>query len=238
MMKKEAIILAGGIGSRLKEVTGEKPKCLALVNEKPFINYLIKFLENFEYEKIIISVGYQTETIQSHINSLNSKVEIVYSKEDSPLGTGGALKKALSLCSNEQVLVLNGDSFFEIDLNEFSFYHDYCGADFTLALKDVPESGRYGTIEISPEGNVLRFKEKNSSNESGLINAGIYLVRKNFYLEQCPKQETFSLEKDIVEALYSRFNFRGWMGRGYFIDIGIPEDYKKANDDFKRFANK
>jgi D-glycero-alpha-D-manno-heptose 1-phosphate guanylyltransferase len=239
----EAIILAGGFGTRLQTVVSDVPKPMAPVNGEPFLNYQLNYLKHYGIKKVIFSVGYLHETITSYYKNHFNGLDIEYSIEDNPLGTGGGIRKAITLCKSNSVLVLNGDSFFEIDLHAFSNHHYTFKSDFTLALRKVDNSARYGTIELSVSGGgrgqkIISFKEKNGEEKPGLINAGIYALNTELYLKKTKADINFSIEKDFFEAKLNELDIYGLEFNGYFIDIGIPEDYSKAQNEFKEFKYK
>ena len=234
MAKKEAIILAGGFGTRLQSVVPDLPKPMAPVAGKPFLEYLLLFLKNYGFNRVVISTGYMSEKISSYFGNSYEGMKIIYVKEENALGTGGALKLALQHCEEQHVLVMNGDSFFDINLAEFQLFHLHYQPMFTLATRSVENAGRYGTLEIE-EDEICAFREKTGEEKPGNINAGIYYVDNYFFLENSPEAETFSLEKDFFEKNVDNFGFFAYPGEGYFIDIGIPEDYQRAQDEFKEF---
>ncbi len=229
-MLKEAIILAGGFGTRLKEVVSEVPKPMAPVNGIPFLDYLIRYLKHYGIEKIILSVGHQSEKIISHYGD-----DFTYSIEKEPLGTGGGIRLALEKCKNTNVLVLNGDSFFDIDLHAFYNKHNDAISDCSLALRMVDDAARYGTLQLGELDVITQFKEKTNINKPGLINAGIYLLDRQVFLDETPEKKNFSIEKDFFEKKLQEINLYGFTFKGYFIDIGIPTDYQRAQNDFKEF---
>ncbi|HXB41133.1 MAG TPA: nucleotidyltransferase family protein [Bacteroidia bacterium] len=229
-MLKEAIILAGGFGTRLKEVVADVPKPMALVNGKPFLDYLVKYLQHYGVEKIILSVGHLSEKITEHYGN-----KFIYSIEKEPLGTGGGIAEAMEKCKTEEILVLNGDSFFDIDLKAFYNKHQEALSDSSLALRKTDNAGRYGTIELGEFDQIKSFKEKNGKEKPGIINAGIYILNRAVYMEENIGKKTFSIEKDFFEKKVHQLKLYGFTFNGYFIDIGIPEDYKKAQHDFKEF---
>lgn len=234
MGRKEAIILAGGLGTRLQSEVKDLPKPMAPVAGKPFLEYLLAYLKRFGFTRVVISTGYLSEKITTYFGSSYEGMKLLYAKEEKPLGTGGALKFALSLCEEQHVLVLNGDSFFDLDLLEFQLFHLHYSPMFSLAVRKVENAARYGTIEVE-EDEIRAFKEKTGDEQPGIINAGIYYVDNYFFLENCPEQETFSLEKDFFEKNVQNFGFAAYLSEGYFIDIGIPEDYQRAQNEFKEF---
>ncbi len=235
-MESEVIILAGGLGTRLQNLLPGIPKPMVPVNDRPFLSYLLGYLKKFNPTRIILSVGYRHEQIADYFGNQFSGIDLVYSVEETPLGTGGAIKKSLQLCNSEDVFILNGDTFFEIDLEYMAHQHLNNQSDITIAVKEMHDFDRYGTVAIA--GNrIVQFVEKRFV-AKGLINAGTYLLKKQRFLEiEWP--EKFSFEKDFLESQVGKLNFAPCLADGFFIDIGIPEDYQKAQDDFKTlFATK
>lgn len=159
-MIKEAIILAGGLGTRLRSVVSDLPKCMAPVNGIPFINFVITYLKNEGVDRIILSLGYKSEIVIGHVEKAftGTGLEIVYVIEESPLGTGGAIKLACSKVKGTNVLILNGDTLFNIDLEQFSEFHRENEADFTVALKEMRQFSRYGTVEIDNSSAITNRK--------------------------------------------------------------------------------
>lgn len=228
----EAIILAGGLGTRLRSVVKEVPKCMAPVCEQPFLHYQLQYLSQFkEIDRVILSVGYLREVIFDWIEGQKLPFEIAYAIEETPLGTGGGIKLALQQLKGKEAIILNGDTFFDVNLSELK----NCGMAntqaITLALKEMTHFDRYGTVALTEEEIIEKFNEKQPC-EKGLINGGIYYIDLNkISLDEFPDKGSF--EKEVLETNVSRRNLRGYISDGYFIDIGIPEDYQKANVDFK-----
>ncbi len=229
-MITEAIILAGGLGTRLKSVVENVPKCLAPVNEIPFIEYVLQYGHSQGIQRFIISVGYKKELIQFYIASQEYPFDIVFCEEDDPLGTGGAIKKSLALTQTDQILILNGDTFFEYNLKELAMIHEFEFADCTLCLKQLSNFDRYGAVEFL-HGDIIGFKEKQFTTK-GYINAGVYALEK-FHFHDLIFPSTFSFEKDYLEKYVIKLSFQGSIQNAYFIDIGIPEDYAQAQIDLK-----
>lgn len=229
-MIREAIILAGGLGTRLRSSVPDLPKCMAAVGGKPFISYVIKYFQERGIDRFIFSLGYKHEVIQDFLEQNFSQLNYCCSIEEEPLGTGGAIRKACSLSITYQVLILNGDTLFEIDLEEVSGFHEQAEADCTLSLKPMRNSDRYGVVEIDGDRKIISFKEKKWYAES-LINGGVYLLNKMAFInESLPGK--FSFEKDYLEKFYVDRNMKGIVQDNYFIDIGMPEDFEKAQLDF------
>lgn len=236
-MVKEALILAGGLGTRLQSIVSDVPKPMAQVAGKPFVEYILLYLKEFGVERVVFSIGYKAETFKKYFGKKYQGIEIEYVIEKEPLGTGGALKFALEHCICNDVLVLNGDTFFNIELDDLWIFHQLHKADFTMALREVENASRYGTVQLNDLGKISAFVEKQVKEEKGVINAGIYILKKSIF-NSYKLPEKFSLEKDFLEMYLSELNLFGCICEGYFIDIGIPEDYKKAQNDFKTFGDR
>jgi D-glycero-alpha-D-manno-heptose 1-phosphate guanylyltransferase len=219
----EAIVLAGGLGTRLQSVVPDLPKPMAQMNEKPFLAYLLEYLVKQGVKKVILCVGYKKEVIQAYFQASYNGVEICYSVEERALGTGGAIKQALPLTQGKKVFVFNGDTFFDIELS--SFAHAMQEKRIAIALKPMENFERYGSVTLQGD-TIIAFAEKKFTKQ-GLINGGIYLVEKNIF--DTLAESTFSFES----FLEMQDELGGFISDGYFIDIGIPEDYKKAQQDFK-----
>jgi D-glycero-alpha-D-manno-heptose 1-phosphate guanylyltransferase len=234
----EAIILAGGFGTRLQSVVFDLPKPMAPVNGIPFLDYQLLYLKHFGIKRVILSVGHLHPMITLHYGSIFEGMELDYAIENGPLGTGGGIRMAMEKCVSKTVLVLNGDSFFDINLNSLYKQHNTFMADCSLALRQVEDTSRYGTIKQGNNSAITSFKEKNGEANPGLINAGIYILDREFYLQKTKPGKKFSIEKDFFEKKLKELNIFGFPYQGYFIDIGIPEDYEKAQNDFKEFKYK
>ena len=229
-MHKEVIILAGGFGTRLREVVPEIPKCLAPVRERPFIDYLIEYLSNYGFTRIILSLGYKSDLIIAHVNKYATKFELVFVIEDYPLGTGGAIKAALREVVSRNVLVVNGDTFFNINLNVFYRTAAQNGYLFTVALKRIAQNTRYGFVEIDENNEIVSFIEKKDASNV-LVNTGFYLIDvHNVTFGEI--KECFSLEHDFFESNSREIKLHGIEFSDDFIDIGIPEDFLKSQSFF------
>ena len=216
----EAVILAGGLGTRLRGVIGEIPKCMAPIDGKPFLQYQLEWLSRFDISHVVLSVGYLREQVIDFVNSRDWPFEISYAIEKEPLGTGGGIRLALSRCRGNLVYILNGDTFFNVDLNALSFT-----APVTLALKPMRDFDRYGAVEWDGDL-VTGFREKAPCAE-GLINGGIYAIDRS-QLDMALYPKRFSFEHEVLEPLSDLFLVAGRVLDGYFIDIGVPEDYERA----------
>ncbi|MGZ8551338.1 MAG: nucleotidyltransferase family protein, partial [Chitinophagaceae bacterium] len=225
----QAIILAGGLGTRLRSVVSGLPKCMAPVAGRPFLFYVINYLRSQGIDKFIFSLGYKHEIIEDYLDAQFSTLNFQCSIEEEPLGTGGAIQLACRLATEHNVLVANGDTLFKINGKElFSFHIDH-EADCTLALKPMQQFDRYGVVELAEKATVKNFKEKQFY-ESGLINGGMYVLNvKNFLAKSFPAK--FSFEKDYLEQYYQQGKIYGLIQDNYFIDIGIPEDYERVQEE-------
>ena len=234
-MIKTVIILAGGFGTRLQSVVTNVPKPMAPVNNEPFLNYQLSYLKHFGIQNVIISTGHLAEKISSFYGNEFRALKIIYSHENEPLGTGGGIRLAFEKCEDNLALVLNGDSFFDVNIEQFYNLHTEQKADMSLALRRVDDASRYGTVELGEANSVISFKEKSTVSNSGLINGGVYILDKKKYMERTAGLMNFSIEKDFFEKQLNDLSIKGFEFKGYFIDIGVPEDYSKAQDDFKEF---
>lgn len=223
----EAIVLAGGLGTRLSSVLPELPKPMAPINGQPFLKYILDYLLRNGISKIILAVGYKADIIKSYFGDNYLGINLIYSLEDVPLGTGGAIKKALSYCNEEDVFIINGDTYFNVDLKRMKDFHYNNSSYLTIAVKLMNNFERYGAVIID-KNIIKKFKEKEPTLQ-GKINGGIYLIKCN--IMDSISEESFSFEKTILESgILEIFAFES---DGYFIDIGVPEDYYKAQNDFK-----
>ena len=219
----EAIVLAGGLGTRLRGVIGEVPKCMAPVDGKPFLQYQLEWLSRFDVSHVVLSVGYLREQIVEFIKAREWPFDITFAVEKEPLGTGGGIRLALSKCRGKQVFVLNGDTFFNVDLDELTFT-----APVTLALKPMRNFERYGAVDL--DGDLVEAFREKAYCEEGLINGGVYAIdRSQLDMSLFPKK--FSFEEEVLEPLAAYGLVAGVEQDGYFIDIGIPEDYARAQQE-------
>lgn len=222
----EAIVLAGGFGTRLSHIVSDVPKPMATVNGHPFLKYIFDYLLKNGVTSTVLALGYKSEVVQRYFGYNYQDLKIEYSIEDTPLGTGGAIKKALDLCNKEDVLIINGDTYFDVDLKKMKEFHRIKKSRLTIAVKPMINFDRYGTVVIENDM-VKKFDEKKPT-AIGKINGGTYLIKKEIF--KAIDVESFSFEKIILESkIVDIYTFES---EGYFIDIGIPEDYYKAQEDF------
>lgn len=226
-----AAILAGGLGTRLRSVVADRPKVMAEVRGQPFLAYLLEQLAQAGFKHTVLCTGYLGEQVKATFGDTYSSLHLQYSQESSPLGTAGALQLALPLFQSEQVLVINGDSFCHANLSDFwAWYQAKKDAEAALLLTQVPDTKRYGRVQVEPSGQVLKFEEKGGTEGSGWINAGIYLLERRL-LSTIPQNGAVSLETEmfpdwIGQGLY------GYCSQGRFLDIGTPESYAMVDNFF------
>lgn len=232
MKINEAIILAGGLGTRLKDTVPGLPKCMAPVAGRPFLFYVINYLRSQGIEKFIFATGYMHEIIEEYLKTQFATLDFECSVEKEPLGTGGAIQLALSKATGQDIVITNGDTLYEVDLHKALLLHAQHQAECTVLLKPMLNFDRYGVVETNADDLVNSFKEKQYY-QKGNINGGIYLLNKDRFLdEEFPSK--FSFEKDYLEKLCKIRKIVGQVQDEYFIDIGIPEDYRQAQAEFDR----
>lgn len=223
----EAIVLAGGLGTRLRSVVSDLPKPMAPIGDKPFLEYILKYLQKNGITRVILSVGYKWETIKEYFGDKFESIELVYSLEDEPLGTGGAIKKTMKQLKTGHVYIINGDTFFDVDLKSLVLEDN---SKLILSLKHMINFDRYGCVESDDNNLVKAFTEK-GYRESGNINGGIYLASKNIF-DNFDLDEKFSFE-EFMQVNFEELKISVKVFEKYFIDIGIPEDYQKAQSEIK-----
>ncbi|EAI4081307.1 D-glycero-D-manno-heptose 1-phosphate guanosyltransferase [Campylobacter jejuni] len=213
----QAIVLAGGLGTRLKSVVQDLPKPMAPINNKPFLEYLFKYLQKQGVHEVMLSVCYKYEIIQEYFKNKFENINIIYNVEKEALGTGGAIKDALKFMKNE-AYVLNGDTIFDIDLKKLALND----SKICIALKQMQNFDRYGTVNVDNKSIVTSFEEK-VFKKQGLINGGIYLLKKDIF-DKFDLEKKFSFEEFLQEN-YKTLKIQTQIFDDYFIDIGMPEDY-------------
>lgn len=227
-MISTAIILAGGLGTRLRSEVPDLPKCMAPVNGKPFLAFVIAYLQKEGIKHFVFSLGYKSDVVIDYVNQNYPQLQKTFVVEQEPLGTGGAIQLALKEVRDKNVLIVNGDTLFNVDLKQLSNEHLNKHADCTIALKHLTQFSRYGTVLLNEDSSIKAFEEKKYC-EDGLINGGIYaLNRQQFLSIHFPSQ--FSFEKEFLERYTGKLQFFGMESDHFFIDIGVPEDYKLFQD--------
>ncbi len=223
----EAIVLAGGLGTRLGALSENVPKPMLDINERPFLEYILDYLIEQGVERVILSVGHLHHVVMDHFGDSYKQLRVDYAIEASPLGTGGAIRLALDEAQEERVFVINGDTLFKPNLAVMSEVHRAHSATMTMALRPINDAGRYGAVSLS-EGQVTSMAEKGVTGP-GLINGGIYLLEKECFLNAMQPGRVLSFERDVIPQLVGEGRVLGYVAEhAYFIDIGIPEDYRRA----------
>ena len=229
----EAIVLAGGLGTRLRGVVGDVPKPMAPVQGRPFLAFLLDQLVGAGFNRTIIAAGYRYEAIRSYFGEDYRGLALSYSVEREPLGTGGAIRLACAQTSARDIFVLNGDTYAELDFNAMLEAHQHGGAQLTMAVCQMPDVSRYGALVVS-DGLVRGICEKGQSGP-GCINAGVYILGSE--LAARLPQGAFSFEQDVLTAEMKSIQPRAFPVMGLFVDIGVPDDYTRAQQLFsQRFS--
>lgn len=224
----DALILCGGLGTRLREVVADRPKGLAEIRGRPFLDLLIDRLARHGLRRFILCTGYQGEQIATRY-ARRGDAEFVVSLEDRPLGTAGAVRLALQHLRSDPFLVLNGDSFCEVDYEAFQGFHEGRGATLSIVVVPPGERDDVGTVGLAGDGAITSFREKAGRGERAAINGGIYLMRRSL-VELLPAQTPLSLERDVFPQAVQRGGCYGFLTAGPVVDIGTPERYRAAQD--------
>lgn len=226
-------ILAGGFGTRHQSKILGKQKVLAEVRKRPFLEYLLHQLDRANFKKIVLCTGYLSDQVEKKFGGKYKNLHILYSPEQMPLGTAGSLRKAFPLLNSETILVMNGDSFCDVDFEKFWQFHLSKNSKISLVLSSVSDASRFGKVRLGSDDSIIEFQEKKEGSGAGFVNAGIYLIKKGL-LAEIPEGREISIEKDI---------FPNWVGRGFygyrssnnFIDIGTLESYAQAEQFFAQY---
>ena len=228
----EAIVLAGGFGTRLASRLSGVPKPMAAVAGRPFLEILLRQLQSAGCARVLLSVGYLHEVIQDHFGASFHGMRVDYVVEQAPLGTGGAIRLALAQATEQSALVLNGDTFIEADMAAMMRFHTGIGNALTIAVAQQPDIARYGGVTLQ-NNRVVGFQEKGQPGP-GWINAGAYALRTDFaWPTGLP--EKFSFEKDVMTPLVGHIRPAAYQVNGFFLDIGVPEDLDRAQTELARF---
>lgn len=227
----QAIILAGGFGTRLKNVIGDEvPKPMALISGRPFLAYYLDYLCSKGVNKVLFSVHYLADVISNYFGDNYEGIEISYLYENEPLGTGGAIKYAMSYLNPEKpILAMNGDTFTEIDIKDMYQNHTRSGTKLSIGLRQMSDCSRYGEAKIKSEGGykVIESFLYPGSKNSGWVSAGFYVISPDIF-EQYDLPQKFSFESDFSVPFCGRLRPLAYTTEGYFIDIGVPADYSRA----------
>lgn len=225
-----AAILIGGLGTRLRSVVPDCPKVLAEVLGRPFLAFLLDQLTTTGIKRVVLCAGYKGDQVQATFGHSYGGLELLYSQEESPLGTGGAIRLAINQIGTDAVLVMNGDSYCRVDLKAFWAWHNKKNAAGSILLTEVLETERFGRVQVNSEGVVVGFDEKGKRKGKSWINAGVYFLGQDFLLS-IPTNREISLEREIF-PLWVGQRLYGYQSTGHFLDIGTPEDYAAAEQFF------
>lgn len=221
---KEAIVLGGGFGTRLRAVVSDVPKPMAPVAGRPFLEILLGSLAGKGYGRVVLSLGYMADSVVQHFGRSYAGMELVYEIETEPLGTGGAVRAALARCESDVVCVFNGDTYLELEVEPlYALWRER--REPVIVARMVDDTARYGRLRIE-DGRVRGFSEKGEAGP-GLINAGCYLLPRDT-LDRYPVGQVFSLETQFLAQAVQERPVSVFVSAGHFIDIGIPEDYARA----------
>ncbi len=221
----QAVILAGGLGTRLRPMLSDLPKSLAPLDGRPFLDYLLAFLERQGVTEAVLATGHLGDRIEATIGARRGRLSVRYAVEREPLGTGGALRNALGRIEEFPVLALNGDTFVALDLADMLAAHRRGRAGLTVAVREVVDAGRFGRVVVE-DGRIRSF-DAGGGSRPGMINCGVYLFDRNL-LDDPALPEKFSFERDFLQARAEELRPLAYTVSGYFIDIGVPEDLLRA----------
>jgi NDP-sugar pyrophosphorylase family protein len=226
----KALVLAGGFATRLRPLSCSRPKTLFPLANQPLIDYTLQNLAEGGVDTIILSVYYMAENIVRYLGPTKYDMGILYSREQRPLGKGGGIKNAEDILNGEPFIVINGDIITDLDLRRLISFHEEKGGLATIALYQVKDPSRYGSVELDREGRITRFVEKPEPGmaPSNLINAGIYVLEPEV-LEYMPAGKKFDTEVEVFPILAQERKLFGFEFHGYWTDIGVPEEYLNAN---------
>lgn len=233
-MISEALILAGGIGTGLRPIISSMPKPLVPVREKPFLQYLLRQLERGGIKEAFLCVGIEGDEIHTKFGDYFGNLHLNYVYEHDHLGTGGAVWNALPFVEGEDVFVFNGDSLFDIDLDDMATHHILKRAEITMAVNHLEAFNRYGTVKFNDQTFRINGFEEKKWKDQGYINGGIYILQKDLR-DRFPFSKPFSLEKDFFTMQFNALNLFAYPSEAYFLDIGVPKDFERAQHEFKQF---
>ena len=223
----DAVILAGGLGTRLRSVVSELPKAMAPLGGKPFLEWVLRDLRRQGVQRVVLATGYKSSSIRSHFGACFEDLQLVYSEEQAPLGTGGALCAALDRVQTDAAFVLNGDTFLDVDLAAVEARWRSSGNP-VIVVREVADTQRYGCVVLDEHHVIRGFGEKTGSGP-GYISAGCYCFPRDM-LAAWHGRGAFSLESDFIVPALQATRFEAWVAQGRFIDIGVPDDYARALD--------
>lgn len=226
-----ALILAGGLGTRLRSAVADVPKVLAPVHGRPFLTCLLDQLADAGLSHVVLCTGYRADLIEAAFGDRYRSLSLEYSRESQPLGTGGALRLAADKARSQTILAMNGDSFIDADLPAFLTAHTASGLKASLLLTEVPDTSRYGRVQVDRSGHVTSFEEKGAHRGVGWINAGVYLFFRDLFAD-VPRETSLSFERDLLPAWIEN-GLGGIPCQCRFLDIGTPESFAAAEAFFR-----
>lgn len=222
-----AVILAGGLGTRLRSIVPDRPKVLVEILGRPFLTFLLDQLVSASARDVVLCTGHKADKVHKKLGKTYKSLKLVYSREHEPLGTGGALRLALPHLKSDPVLVMNGDSYIHANLNSYMEWFFKKDRTAALIVTNVPDTSSYGRVKVEEDESILAFEEKEIKRGSGWINAGVYLFKKSI-LKSIPPGKEFSLELEFFPSLVGK-GLYGYRCEARFLDIGTPESYSKGD---------
>jgi D-glycero-alpha-D-manno-heptose 1-phosphate guanylyltransferase len=234
----DMVILCGGLGTRLRSTIGESQKTMATVGEEPFLNFVLRYLKAQGFYRIILAIGYQADQVEQYYRKNNLGLEIEFSREETPLGTGGAIKNAQRHVKSQPFFAMNGDCFSPLAYQDFLNFHLARKSSATLSVVKIADSRDYGTISLGAHDAILGFEEKKDVAGGGLVNVGAYCFNKEI-LAMMPSGK-FSIERDFFPLLPAQLQerFCGFVVETEFLDIGTPDRYSKAEELIRKVSKK
>lgn len=236
--KIDTVILCGGLGTRLRSTIGETQKTMAKVGEEPFMNKVLKYLKDQGLRRFILAVGFQAEQVEAYYSENNLGLSIEFSREISPLGTGGAIKNAEKFVRSDRFFAMNGDCFCVLNYRDFYDFHNENKNCATLSVAKMPDTRDYGTILMSGENVIRGFEEKKNVPGGGYVNIGAYCFDREIF--GMMPADKFSIERDFFPLLPPKLGprFQGYVVDREFLDIGTPERYSKAAQTIRKVSQK
>jgi len=226
------VILAGGLGTRLRPAVADRPKVLASVHDRPFLTFLLDQIGGYGIGRVTLLTGYKADQVQHAMGDVYRDIRISYSTETAPMGTGGALRNVRPHVCTSSVLMMNGDSYCGSSLAEFARFHARRRADISMVVAEAPDCSRFGKVRLNEDGDIIRFDEKQANAGAGWINAGIYLLSTKL-IDEIPTDRPVSFEREMIPHwMASGRRVAGYCCDGVFLDIGTPESYAQAEEFF------
>ena len=226
------VILIGGLGSRLRPIVRDRPKGIAEVNGKPFAYYILNQLESHGFKKVVLCTGYMSLEIKEALKLIPFEIKVEYSEEATPLGTAGALRNALSRIDTTHIMLMNGDSYCDLNISKLILKSQEAKAECLMTLIHLKDSQRFGAVQIDDKGFVTQFLSRPKDPSNSLINAGIYIFSKTL-IENIPPNKKLSLEEDFLHSWATENKIKAYLHTGRFIDIGTPNSYNKSHSFFQ-----